>query len=125
MPSLCVPPGWNLVRACGACRPRFASLQNLALALLAMVFATLPTVAGFIPLWLAVLMHEGSTLLVALNSLRLLLDPEVRVVAIEGESRLRNSTLGFQGLRLFLMIWPRPAWYAPWPSSLRDNSLLV
>lgn len=39
-----------------------------------MVFATLPTVAGFFPLWLAVTLHEGSTLLVALNSLRLLLE---------------------------------------------------
>ncbi len=35
--------------------------------------ATLPTVAGLFPLWLAVTLHEGSTLLVALNSLRLLL----------------------------------------------------
>lgn len=39
-----------------------------------MVFATVPTVAGFFPLWLAVTLHEGSTLLVALNSLRLLLE---------------------------------------------------
>lgn len=43
--------------------PAFA-LQNLALALAAVVCATLPTVAGFFPLWLAVLLHEGSTLLV-------------------------------------------------------------
>ncbi|GIL76467.1 hypothetical protein Vretimale_5996 [Volvox reticuliferus] len=50
--------------------------QNLTLALASMAFATLPTVAGFFPLWLAVLLHEGSTLAVALNSLRLLL-PEV------------------------------------------------
>ena len=38
------------------------------------MFATVPTVAGFFPLWLAVTLHEGSTLLVALNSLRLLLE---------------------------------------------------
>lgn len=44
--------------------------QNLALALGAVVAATLPTVAGVIPLWIAVALHEGSTLLVALNSLR-------------------------------------------------------
>jgi hypothetical protein len=49
-------------------------LQNLALAVVSVVFATLPTVAGFFPLWLAVTLHEGSTLLVALNSLRLLLE---------------------------------------------------
>lgn len=49
-------------------------LQNLALALLSVVVATLPTLAGLFPLWLAVTLHEGSTLLVALNSLRLLLE---------------------------------------------------
>ncbi len=48
--------------------------QNLALALLSVVVATLPTVAGVFPLWLAVTLHEGSTLIVALNSLRLLMD---------------------------------------------------
>jgi hypothetical protein len=31
--------------------------------------------AGVFPLWLAVTLHEGSTLLVALNSLRLLVEP--------------------------------------------------
>ena len=49
-------------------------LQNLTLALVSVVLATLPTLAGVFPLWLAVTLHEGSTLLVALNSLRLLLD---------------------------------------------------
>jgi hypothetical protein len=49
-------------------------VQNLALAVVSVVFATVPTVAGFFPLWLAVTLHEGSTLLVALNSLRLLLE---------------------------------------------------
>lgn len=48
--------------------------QNVALALLSVVFTTIPTVAGFLPLWLAVTLHEGSTLMVALNSLRLLMD---------------------------------------------------
>ena len=32
----------------------------------------LPVLAGWLPLWVAVTLHEGSTLLVALNSLRLL-----------------------------------------------------
>ncbi|KAG1674294.1 hypothetical protein FOA52_013483 [Chlamydomonas sp. UWO 241] len=49
--------------------------QNLVLALASVAVATLPTAAGIFPLWLAVLLHEGATLLVALNSLRLLLDP--------------------------------------------------
>lgn len=46
--------------------------QNLALAIGSIVALTLPTVLGFIPLWVAVALHEGSTLVVALNSLRLL-----------------------------------------------------
>ncbi|KAF6263311.1 hypothetical protein COO60DRAFT_1635329 [Scenedesmus sp. NREL 46B-D3] len=48
--------------------------QNLVLALASVAVTTLPTVAGMFPLWLAVTLHEGSTLLVALNSLRLLLE---------------------------------------------------
>jgi len=47
-------------------------LQNVALAAGSILILALPTVLGFIPLWLAVMFHEGSTLLVALNSLRLL-----------------------------------------------------
>lgn len=46
--------------------------QNLALAIGSIVVLVLPTVLGFVPLWLAVAAHEGSTLAVALNSLRLL-----------------------------------------------------
>eukprot|EP00983_Pelagomonas_calceolata_P117528 1160423-Pelagomonas_calceolata.AAC.13 len=42
----------------------------MVLALAAVVAATLPTVAGVLPLSMAVLVHEGSTLLVVLNSLR-------------------------------------------------------
>eukprot|EP00798_Chlamydomonas_sp_ICE-L_P019394 gene19394-26044_t len=59
-----------------ACQTQQVVQQNLILAFLAMFFAVVPTVAGFFPLWLAVLLHEGSTVLVALNSLRLLLDPD-------------------------------------------------
>ena len=57
-------------------RPGPPHLQNMFLALASMLFATVPTVAGIFPLWLTVLLHEGSTLLVALNSLRLLTDPQ-------------------------------------------------
>lgn len=46
--------------------------QNLILALGAIVVASLPALAGVIPLWLAVVMHEGGTVLVGLNALRLL-----------------------------------------------------
>jgi heavy metal translocating P-type ATPase len=46
--------------------------QNLSLALLVIGCASLPALLGVIPLWGAVLLHEGGTLLVGLNSLRLL-----------------------------------------------------
>ncbi|MBA3815413.1 MAG: cation-translocating P-type ATPase [Parachlamydiaceae bacterium] len=46
--------------------------QNLALATIAIICASLPALGGFIPLWLAVIMHEGGTVLVGLNALRLL-----------------------------------------------------
>ncbi|XP_021907905.1 probable cadmium/zinc-transporting ATPase HMA1, chloroplastic [Carica papaya] len=49
--------------------------QNVALALSAIVLASLPSVMGFLPLWLTVLLHEGGTLLVCLNSVRALNDP--------------------------------------------------
>lgn len=46
--------------------------QNLFIAISAIFLASIPAVAGFIPLWLAVIMHEGGTVLVGLNALRLL-----------------------------------------------------
>ncbi len=46
--------------------------QNLTIALAAILVASLPALAGFVPLWLAVVMHEGGTVLVGLNALRLL-----------------------------------------------------
>ncbi|KAL4459085.1 hypothetical protein ABPG75_013950 [Micractinium tetrahymenae] len=46
--------------------------QNLALAAGSILALALPTMLGWVPLWFAVMLHEGSTLLVALNSLRLL-----------------------------------------------------
>ncbi|MES2198691.1 MAG: heavy metal translocating P-type ATPase [Chlamydiota bacterium] len=45
--------------------------QNIFLALFVIVFATTPALLGWIPLWLAVILHEGGTVLVGLNSLRL------------------------------------------------------
>jgi heavy metal translocating P-type ATPase len=52
--------------------------QNLFLALFVICFATTPALLGFIPLWLAVILHEGGTLLVGLNSLRLLNDKNLK-----------------------------------------------
>ena len=46
--------------------------QNLILALGLMVFSTIACTSGSIPLWLAVTLHEGGTLLVGVNGLRLL-----------------------------------------------------
>lgn len=46
--------------------------QNLFLATSAIIFASLPALAGIVPLWLAVILHEGGTVLVGLNALRLL-----------------------------------------------------
>ncbi|KAL8124961.1 hypothetical protein AgCh_012584 [Apium graveolens] len=49
--------------------------QNVALALFSIGLASLTSVMGFLPLWLTVLLHEGGTLLVCLNSIRALNDP--------------------------------------------------
>lgn len=46
--------------------------QNLSIAFSAILIASLPALAGIVPLWLAVIMHEGGTVLVGLNALRLL-----------------------------------------------------
>ncbi len=48
--------------------------QNLILATVAIIFASMPALAGVVPLWLAVVLHEGGTILVGLNALRLLGD---------------------------------------------------
>jgi Cd2+/Zn2+-exporting ATPase len=46
--------------------------QNLTIALSVILLATTPSILGLIPLWLAVILHEGGTVIVGLNSLRLL-----------------------------------------------------
>lgn len=46
--------------------------QNLTIAAAAIAIASLPALAGFIPIWVAVVLHEGGTVLVGLNALRLL-----------------------------------------------------
>lgn len=46
--------------------------QNIIFALLVILLASGSALMGFIPLWLAVILHEGGTVLVGLNSLRLL-----------------------------------------------------
>ncbi|CAN4079723.1 unnamed protein product [Withania somnifera] len=49
--------------------------QNVALALCSIILASLTSVMGFLPLWLTVLLHEGGTLIVCLNSVRALNPP--------------------------------------------------
>lgn len=46
--------------------------QNVAVAFAAIVCATIPALLGWIPLWAAVVLHEGGTVVVGLNALRLL-----------------------------------------------------
>lgn len=46
--------------------------ENITLALIVILFATTPALLGWVPLWAAVILHEGGTVLVGLNSLRLL-----------------------------------------------------
>lgn len=46
--------------------------ENIALALSVILLATTPALLGWVPLWVAVILHEGGTVLVGLNSLRLL-----------------------------------------------------
>lgn len=46
--------------------------QNVSLAILSMIIGISTALQGILPLWMAVTIHEGSTLLVGLNALRLL-----------------------------------------------------
>ena len=46
--------------------------QNLFISTLAILAASIPALLGLVPLWLAVVVHEGGTVLVGLNGLRLL-----------------------------------------------------
>lgn len=54
--------------------------QNIVIAVVSICAAALPAIAGFFPLWLAVLLHEGSTVAVALNSMRLVDVPSIAVL---------------------------------------------
>lgn len=47
-------------------------VQNLLIASLAIIGGTIPSLYGVLPLWLAVIVHEGGTVLVGLNAIRLL-----------------------------------------------------
>lgn len=66
--------------------------QNIMLAMISIIGASLPSVAGYIPLWMSVSLHEGSTVLVALNSLRCLLMPDD-----ENDEGVLRKSLGVVG----------------------------
>ena len=68
-----------------AARTRAVLRQNITIAVVSILGSALPALVGAFPLWLAVLLHEGSTLLVAINSVRLL--------GTFGRQPLRKSTL--------------------------------
>jgi heavy metal translocating P-type ATPase len=57
-------------------RTRAVVAQNVVLAATSILGTAVAAIGGLVPLWLAVILHEGSTLLVALNSLRLLVPPK-------------------------------------------------
>ena len=46
--------------------------QNISIALAVIPIAASLSILGLVPLWVAVVLHEGSTVLVSCNSLRLL-----------------------------------------------------
>jgi cation transport ATPase len=46
--------------------------ENLTLAIGVIAFVSIFALLGIVPLWLAVILHEGGTIVVGLNSLRLL-----------------------------------------------------
>lgn len=56
-------------------KTRKIALQNLCFAAGALVIASIAALLGKIPMWAAVISHEGGTVLVALNGLRMLSNP--------------------------------------------------
>ena len=53
-------------------KTRTIVIQNLLIASCAIIAGTIPSLLGVLPLWLAVIVHEGGTVLVGLNAIRLL-----------------------------------------------------
>ena len=87
-----------------AARTKTVLRQNITLACMSIVGASLPALVGAFPLWLAVLLHEGSTLLVAINSVRLL--------GTFGRQPLRRSTV-LACFGVFLACCAGGAWLYP------------
>ena len=75
-------------------RTRAVVRQNIVIAGVSIAAAALPAVAGVFPLWIAVLLHEGSTLLVAMNSVRLLAPSTRAAVAAAARAALQALTRG-------------------------------
>jgi len=62
-----------------SCRARTVIRQNLTIALGTVVIMVLCSIAGLVPLTVGVFAHEGSTVLVCLNSLRLLFTGSAKI----------------------------------------------
>jgi Cd2+/Zn2+-exporting ATPase len=82
--------------------------QSVALALSCIFLASLPSILGVLPLWLTVLLHEGGTLLVCVNSARAFHDPTSSSEWKEALSRLVKRSLALLG-PLFRMKNSTPA----------------
>ncbi|CAM6083439.1 unnamed protein product [Calypogeia fissa] len=67
--------------------------QSVALALSCIFLASLPSILGVLPLWLTVLLHEGGTLLVCVNSARAFHDPTSSWAWRQALSKLVNRSL--------------------------------
>ncbi|CAL8463150.1 g2684 [Coccomyxa elongata] len=74
-------------------RTRSIVRQNLALAIGSILALALPALAGWIPLWAAVALHEGTTVLVALNCTRLLSAPSRHWTSAASSEDIRAGTL--------------------------------
>lgn len=72
--------------------------QSVGLALSCIFIAALASVLGFLPLWLTVLLHEGGTLLVCLNSVRALNDPRDGWSWQRNMKRLRDALSTLESL---------------------------
>ncbi|GAQ88586.1 hypothetical protein KFL_004420010 [Klebsormidium nitens] len=68
--------------------------QSIFFALLCMSIAAVPAVSGIIPLWLTVIVHEGSTVLVSLNALRVLRNPKWRIEGNGSDSEESEGEAG-------------------------------
>eukprot|EP00241_Pyramimonas_parkeae_P000237 CAMPEP_0114238112 /NCGR_PEP_ID=MMETSP0058-20121206/7751_1 /TAXON_ID=36894 /ORGANISM="Pyramimonas parkeae, CCMP726" /LENGTH=1132 /DNA_ID=CAMNT_0001350201 /DNA_START=391 /DNA_END=3789 /DNA_ORIENTATION=+ len=83
-------------------RTRRVVQQNLALASLSVVGTCTASLAGWVPLWLTVLLHEGTTLIVALNSMRLLVPEKTQALVLR---------MSFLAAAVAVLVFPVEVWF--------------